>query len=86
MNNNRSWSSIGEELRDAVGKALEDGDFTTLGDAAVNTMSDTLKNVETLVQQAVNNTAIEIKILNKIILLNFFIFLIILLLNNYTPI
>lgn len=57
MNNNRSWSSIGEELRDAVGKALEDGDFTTLGDAAVNTMSDTLKNVETLVQQAVNNTA-----------------------------
>lgn len=55
MHNNKSWNSIGEELRNAVGKVLEDGDFSTFGDAAINTMSDAMKNVETLVEQAVNN-------------------------------
>ncbi|MGN0400836.1 MAG: 5-bromo-4-chloroindolyl phosphate hydrolysis family protein [Acetatifactor sp.] len=54
MSENKSWSSIGEEIRDAVQRALQDGDFSELGDAAVNTVSDTLKNVGNMVEQAVH--------------------------------
>lgn len=54
MNENKSWSSIGEEIRDAVQRALQDGDFSGLGDAAANTVSDTLKNVSVMVERSVS--------------------------------
>lgn len=53
MSENKSWSSIGEEIRDAVQKALQ-GDFSGLGDAAANTVTDTVRNVSSLVGQAVS--------------------------------
>ena len=55
MNENKSWSSIGEEIRDAVQRALQDGDFSGLGDAAANTVSDTLKNVSVMVERSVSH-------------------------------
>lgn len=53
MSENKSWSSIGEEIRDAVQKALQ-GDFSGLGDAAANTVTDTVRNVSSLVGQAIS--------------------------------
>lgn len=53
MSENKSWSSIGEEIRDAVQKALQ-GDFSGLGDAAANTVTDTVRNVSSIVGQAVS--------------------------------
>lgn len=40
MNTNKSWSSIGEEIRGAVEDALKTGDFTELGSAVSNTVRD----------------------------------------------
>lgn len=54
MSENKSWSSIGEEIRDAVQKALHDGDFSGLGNAAANTVTDTVRNVSSIVGQAVS--------------------------------
>lgn len=54
MSENKSWSSIGEEIRDAVQKALQDGDFSGLGNAAANTVTDTVRNVGSIVGQAVS--------------------------------
>lgn len=54
MSENKSWSSIGEEIRDAVQKALQDGDFSGLGNAAANTVTDTVRNVSSIVGQAVS--------------------------------
>lgn len=54
MSENKSWSSIGEEIRDAVQKALREGDFSGLGNAAANTVTDTVRNVSSIVGQAVS--------------------------------
>lgn len=54
MSNNRSWNSIGEEIRDAVEEALTTGNFRDLGDAVVNTVTDTVKDVTSRVGQAVS--------------------------------
>lgn len=54
MSENKSWSSIGEEIRDAVQKALIEGDFSGLGNAAANTVTDTVRNVSSIVGQAVS--------------------------------
>lgn len=59
MNEKRSWGSIGEEIRDAVEKALRTGDFRDLGDVAVNTVTDAVKNVSSAVGQAVSGTGTE---------------------------
>lgn len=54
MSDNRSWNSIGEEIRDAVEEALKTGDFRDLGDTVVNTVTDTVKGVTAKVGQAVS--------------------------------
>jgi len=54
MSNNRSWNSIGEEIRNAVEEALTTGNFRDLGDAVVNTVTDTVKDVTSRVGQAVS--------------------------------
>ncbi len=56
MSDNRSWNSIGEEIRDAVQEALRTGDFRDLGDTVVNTVTDTVKDVTSKVGQAVSGT------------------------------
>lgn len=53
MSDNRSWSDIGEELRDAVGDALRSGNFKDLSDVVMNTVTDTVKNVSSRAGQAV---------------------------------
>lgn len=53
MSDNRSWSSIGEDIRDAVERALS-GDFRDIGNVALNTFTDTVKNVSSAVGQAVS--------------------------------
>lgn len=50
MDNNKSWSSIGQEIRDAVESALTKGDFEGLEDM----VTDTVRNVTTKVGQAVS--------------------------------
>lgn len=55
MSDNRSWSSIGADIRDAVEKALS-GDFRDIGNVALNTVTDTVKNVSSAVGQAVSGT------------------------------
>lgn len=55
MNDNKSWDSLGREIRDAVQKALQEGDFSKIGDVAVDTVHGTIRNVENLVGQAINN-------------------------------
>lgn len=59
MSENRSWGSIGEEIRDAVDKALRTGDFRDLGGVALNTFTDTMKNVSSAVGQAVSGASGE---------------------------
>lgn len=54
MNENKSWSSMGQDIRDAVQKALRDGDFGSLSDVAFQTVNDTIKNVSSMVEQAVS--------------------------------
>ncbi len=54
MDNNKSWSSIGKEIRDAVEAALTTGDFKDLGDVVVDTVTDTVKGVTSRVGQAVS--------------------------------
>lgn len=51
MSANKSWSSIGEEIRDAVEDALRTGNFTDLGDV----VTDTVKDVSARVGQAVSD-------------------------------
>ncbi len=51
MNTNKSWSNIGEEIREAVENALKTGDFTELGSA----VSTTVKDVSDKVGQAVSD-------------------------------
>lgn len=51
MNANKSWSSIGEEIRDAVESALRTGNFKDLGDV----VTDTVKDVSAKVGQAVSD-------------------------------
>lgn len=51
MSANKSWSSIGEEIRDAVEDALRTGDFRDLGDV----VTDTVKDVSAKVGQAVSD-------------------------------
>lgn len=59
MSNNRSWNSIGEEIRNAVQEALTTGNFRDLGDAVVNTVTDTVKDVTSRVGQAVSGVTGE---------------------------
>lgn len=54
MDNNRSWNSIGKEIRDAVETALETGDFKDLGDTVVDAVTDAVKDVTARVGQAVS--------------------------------
>ncbi len=54
MNDNKSWSGIGEEIRDAVETALRTGSFRDIGDVMVNTGADIVKNVSSAVGQAVS--------------------------------
>ncbi len=54
MDNNKSWNSIGKEIRDAVEAALTTGDFKDLGDVVVDTVTDTVKGVTSKVGQAVS--------------------------------
>lgn len=54
MDNNKSWNSIGREIRDAVEAALTTGDFKDLGDVVVDTVTDTVKGVTSRVGQAVS--------------------------------
>lgn len=54
MDNNKSWNSIGKEIRDAVEAALTTGDFKDLGDVVVDTVTDTVKGVTSRVGQAVS--------------------------------
>ncbi len=56
MSDNRSWSDIGEELRDAVGDALRSGNFKDLSDVVMNTVTDTVRNVSSRVGQAVSES------------------------------
>lgn len=56
MSDNRSWSDIGEELRDAVGDALRSGNFKDLSDVVMNTVTDTVRNVSSRVGQAVSGS------------------------------
>lgn len=51
MSANKSWSSIGEEIRGAVEDALRTGDFRDLGDV----VTDTVKDVSAKVGQAVSD-------------------------------
>ena len=51
MNVNKSWNSIGEEIRCAVEDALRTGDFRDLGD----TFSNTVKDVKVKVEKTVSN-------------------------------
>lgn len=61
MDNNRSWSSIGKEIRDAVSEALETGNFRDLGDVVTetvtDTVADTVKNIGSKMEQAVSDLA-----------------------------
>lgn len=54
MSDMKSWSGIGEEIRDAVDTALKTGNFRDLGDVMVNTGADIVKNVSSAVGQAVS--------------------------------
>ncbi len=54
MSDKKSWSGIGEEIRDAVESALKTGNFRDLGDVMVNTGADIVKNVSSAVGQAVS--------------------------------
>lgn len=53
MSNNRSWNSIGEEIRDAFDAALKTGNFKDLGDVITETVQDTVQDVRVKVGQAV---------------------------------
>lgn len=63
MDNNKSWNSIGKEIRDAVETALQTGDFKDLGDTVVGTVTDAVKDVTTRVGQAVSGITGENKTL-----------------------
>lgn len=54
MDNNRSWNSIGKEIRDAVESALTTGDFKDLSDVVVDTVTGTVRDVTSKVGQAVS--------------------------------
>lgn len=54
MDNNKSWNSIGKEIRDAVETALQTGDFKDLGDTVVDAVTDAVKDVTARVGQAVS--------------------------------
>ncbi|MDE5589540.1 MAG: hypothetical protein K2J60_10455, partial [Acetatifactor sp.] len=54
MDNNKSWNSIGKEIRDAVETALKTGDFKDLGDTVVDAVSDVARDVTAKVGQAVS--------------------------------
>lgn len=54
MDNNKSWNSIGKEIRDAVEAALQTGDFRDLGDTVVDAVSDVARDVTAKVGQAVS--------------------------------
>lgn len=56
MNTNKSWSSIGEEIRGAVEDALKTGDFTELGSAVSTTVKDVSDKVGQAVSGGVNAT------------------------------
>lgn len=53
MSNNKSWNSIGEEIRDAFDAALKTGNFKDLGDVITGTVQDTVQDVRVKVGQAV---------------------------------
>lgn len=52
MSEKKSWNNIGEDIRNAVDRALV-GDFTGFGDALADTILDTMDNVGNMVGQAV---------------------------------
>lgn len=54
MDNNKSWNSIGKEIRDAVETALKTGDFKDLGDTVVDAVTDVARDVTAKVGQAVS--------------------------------
>lgn len=54
MDNGRSWSSIGKEIRDAVESALKTGDFSDLGDTVMDAVTDVAREVTAKVGQAVS--------------------------------
>lgn len=53
MSDNKSWNSIGEEIRDAFDAALKTGNFKDLSDVITETVQDTVQDVRTKVGQAV---------------------------------
>ncbi|MCM1193628.1 MAG: 5-bromo-4-chloroindolyl phosphate hydrolysis family protein [Butyrivibrio sp.] len=54
MDNNKSWSSIGNEIRDAVEEALKTGNFENLDDTVCDALSDVARGVTSKVKQAVS--------------------------------
>ncbi|MGN0167771.1 MAG: 5-bromo-4-chloroindolyl phosphate hydrolysis family protein [Acetatifactor sp.] len=56
MSANKSWSSIGEEIRGAVEDALRTGDFRDLGDAVTGTVKDVSAKVGQAVSDGINGT------------------------------
>lgn len=59
MSNNKSWNSMGEEIRDAVDSALKTGNFKDLSNVIVGTVQDTVKGVTEKVGQAVSGNQTE---------------------------
>ena len=46
MSNNKSWNSMGEEIRDAVDSALKTGNFKDLSNVIVDTVQGTVKGTQ----------------------------------------
>ena len=59
MSNNKSWNSMGEEIRDAVDSALKTGNFKDLSNVIVGTVQGTIKDVTDKVGQAVSGNQTE---------------------------
>ena len=59
MSNNKSWNSMGEEIRNAVDSALKTGNFKDLSNVIVDTVQDTVKGVTEKVGQAVSGNQTE---------------------------
>ena len=56
MSDNKSWSSIGEEIRGAVEDALRTGNFRDLGDAVTGTVKDVSAKVGQAVSDGMKGT------------------------------
>ncbi|MCM1056695.1 MAG: 5-bromo-4-chloroindolyl phosphate hydrolysis family protein [Firmicutes bacterium] len=54
MDNNKSWNSIGKDIRDAVEEVLRTGDFENLDDTVWGALTDVANGVTSKVKQAVS--------------------------------